>query len=323
MLKLLYYYYDQQGNRLKKSELNKAKFFVVRNKGFGIDDIHQFPPRLKVLDKQNFIKDLEEFYNEKYLLETVQSIFPLSPNWNYETFDSNGRQLKSEINKNSKFYTLYFNNKFITSDSFPKRLSPTSKKKFLDQLSILIEKELKKEQLVEKYPFLYDESIVEGVELIELTREVSSIGYFYGDYYNSSAIYNWKDVDPTKTRFSSVIVREEFFRPIDVTENLDRIVSAIRALVKDQAQILLTMLSTNMSRLWQVVVKLVPLNKDGTITNRDFKVISTPQVPSLGNLTEMIERNLRADIYSSIENYSEIFNELVGVESIDLKLMGN
>jgi len=320
MLKLLFYFYSQDGKRISKSQIGKARYVLVKNKGFNIDDIHPFPSGVS---KKDFLVGLKEYYNEKFLLITNDTIFPLRPNWDYETFENNGNIIKKDISERSKFYSLYFKNKFITSDSFPKRLSPKSKKKFLDELSIFIEKEMRKSELFEKYPELYDEDILEGVELIEIASDVSTFSYYYESMYESRAILNYKNLPPEKRMFSGMVAREEFFNLLDAEEDTNKIITHTRKLIREHGSVIKNNTNFNNSRLWQAMIKLVPMNDDGTISNRKYQIISTPQLPSVEKLMDILDTQLKDSLYDAKENYSETFTNRVGVQFLELKLVGN
>lgn len=311
MLKLLTYLYDSKGIRVSKREISKARIFVVKNKDLDIEQVFDFPPRLRKEEKIELIEQAKEAISSIYFQENISYVFYIKDGWEYETFDSYQNQIRKPVNRNSKYYTLYFNSQVFSTDEFPKKLNTQDKKKFLEKLVGELEVELRKKEnknILEEY----------GIELEELTSNISNIEQFKVKPYESTILTTVVNGIEVPKQVDGFGVKEVFHSPLNYDQEREFLLERLRSFIDRQSENLRG-LDSSKERIWQVVIKVVPLNQDGVRFNNDYQFVSSPQLTKLRNVDRDIIKKFKDDIIDMRENYVEMFDgKDIGIDFFEI-----
>lgn len=290
MLKLRTYLYSKRGEFLSSKQLSKASWFRLTSKASGIDELFLFPSKSKVQEKLDYIQYIKDEFNKSFFqVEEKNSLFTIEDDWQYITFDKDSNELFEPLGKKSKFFTLFKDLEPISSDYFPKRLSPSEK---LDYL----------EKIIDSYLF-------EQEEQKKLSEEV----------FHTSKKYYSKKIERQATSHN-IVIRFENNPSWSVFR--EELRTRIFQHAKDARSDLMLIRNSKKDFMWQFVACIVPVDGNGNITHEHKQFISSSQLSNFKmSYEEMIEQiDSLDDVFT--ENYKLDFeNAEVGFREFTLCLI--
>lgn len=290
MLKFRTYLYSSKGEFLKLSQLSKARWFRVRNNTFDIEHEDAFPPKLKVSEKLEYLEYIKKELNSRYFQtqEEENSLFLLKNCWTYITFDNNGNELFKEVNKKSKYFSIFRDDEIKISDKFPPRMTNKEKLNYLNDLSEDLE--------------------IEEKETKRMESEVFSAKYkYFSNILGKNATSN--NLTITFPNVPVWVLHKKELREIILkhASNTKKILSEYKK-------------SKNFR--WQLLATLSPVIENGEMILDHEQVISTPQLSNFNKIFDNMILKIDQMEHIFRENYEIDFDEAdIGFKEFTLCLI--